>query len=143
MSLSADRTPELWRSFMPEKKNIKNVIGADLFSMQVYDPTLDFKDFTPLTEFEKWAAVEVAGFDDIPDGMQTYTIRGGLYAVFIYRGRPSDFADTFRYIFYSWIPASDYEVDQREHFEILGDKYKNNDPDSEEEIWVPIRVKKT
>jgi hypothetical protein len=24
---------------------------------------------------------------------------------------------------------------------LLGEKYKNNDPDSEEEIWIPIRKK--
>lgn len=25
------------------------------------------------------------------------------------------------------------------HFEILGEKYKNNDPLSEEDIWIPIK----
>jgi len=32
-------------------------------------------------------------------------------------------------------------LDDRPHFEVLGDKYKNADPDSEEEIWIPIRTK--
>jgi hypothetical protein len=27
------------------------------------------------------------------------------------------------------------------HFEVLGDKYKNNDPSSEEEVWIPIKPK--
>ena len=27
------------------------------------------------------------------------------------------------------------------HFEILGAQYKNNEPDSEEEIWIPIQLK--
>jgi AraC family transcriptional regulator len=34
-----------------------------------------------------------------------------------------------------------YFLDDRPHFEILGDKYKNGDPDSEEEIWIPIKQK--
>jgi AraC family transcriptional regulator len=39
------------------------------------------------------------------------------------------------------LPNSAYELDDREHFELLGEKYKNNDPNSEEEIWIPIRPK--
>jgi AraC family transcriptional regulator len=31
--------------------------------------------------------------------------------------------------------------DDRPHFEILGDKYKNDHPDSEEEIWILCREK--
>jgi AraC family transcriptional regulator len=38
--------------------------------------------------------------------------------------------------------SKEYELDDRPHFEILGDKYKNNDPNSEEEIWIPIKLKK-
>ncbi len=34
---------------------------------------------------------------------------------------------------------SGYEMDTRPHFEILGAQYKNNDPDSEEDIYVPIK----
>jgi len=37
------------------------------------------------------------------------------------------------------VPSSDYELDNRPQFEILGQKYKNNDPSSEEEIWIPVK----
>jgi AraC family transcriptional regulator len=39
------------------------------------------------------------------------------------------------------VPASNYDLDDRPHFEILGDKYKNGDPNSEEDIWIPIKPK--
>jgi AraC family transcriptional regulator len=141
MSIGHDRTKELWQSFMVRRKEIKNNINSDLLCLQVYGESLDFKDFNPDTEFEKWAAVEVTDFNKIPEGMESLRMKGGLYAVFLYKGKASDFAGTFRYIFYSWLPKSEYELDTREHFDLLGDKYKNNDPDSEEEIWIPIRVK--
>jgi AraC family transcriptional regulator len=48
---------------------------------------------------------------------------------------------TFEYIFETWLPNSDYLVDNRLHFELLGEKYKNKDLDSEEEIWIPIQLK--
>ncbi|MGE5683485.1 MAG: GyrI-like domain-containing protein [Bacillota bacterium] len=143
MSLAQNRTSELWRSFMTEIKGIKNLVSSDLISMQVYDASLDFKDFNLTTEFEKWAAVEVADFNSVPDNMDTCILQGGLYAVFIYKGLPSQFQNTFHYIFNVWLPGSEYELDNREHFEILGDKYKNNDPDSEEEVWIPVKFVKT
>ena len=141
MTITGDETAELWRSFMPERKKILNAIGTDLYSLQVYDEAMEFKDFTPQTVFTKWALVEVTDFSAIPDGMQPFTLAGGLYAVFQYRGRSQDFAPDFHYIFSEWLPQTAYEVDQRPHFEVLGEKYKNSDPDSEEEIWVPVREK--
>jgi AraC family transcriptional regulator len=48
---------------------------------------------------------------------------------------------TFQYIFGTWLPNSEYVLDNRPHFEILGEKYKNDDPTSEEEIWIPIKAK--
>ncbi|MCB0855813.1 MAG: GyrI-like domain-containing protein, partial [Bacteroidetes bacterium] len=47
----------------------------------------------------------------------------------------------FQYIFFECLPKSDYLLDNRPHFEVLGEKAKLNDPNSEEEIWVPIRLK--
>jgi AraC family transcriptional regulator len=143
MSLSGNRTFELWQSFMPWRKEIKKSVSPDLFSMQVYDRSFDFWNFNMETEFEKWAAAEVSDFNEIPDGMEAYTLGGGLYAVFIHRGGPGTFSKTFQFIFGYWLPRSDYELDNREHFELLGEKYKNNDPASEEEVWIPIRGKQT
>jgi AraC family transcriptional regulator len=141
MSIANNRTGELWRSFMPVHKAIKDVVSTDLYCVQVFDPSHDFNQFNPNTEFDKWAACQVATFHDIPPDMEMYTITGGEYAVFLYQGAASAFQKTFEYIFFTWFPQSDYEVDKREHFEILGDKYKNEDPSSEEEIWIPIKRK--
>ncbi len=140
MSYAADRTFELWSSFMPLRKTIANTIGTDLYSMQIYDATFNFRQFNLNHIFEKWAGVEVTDFSAIPDIMLPHTLIGGLYAVFIHKGLPSDGPATFSYIFNTWLPRSGYEIDHREHFEILGRKYKNNDPASEEEIWIPVKI---
>ena len=140
MSFTGNKTYELWKSFMPGRKEIQNNIGTELYSMQIYPP-LFFANFNPKAEFEKWAAVEVTGFDTVPDKMETFTLTGGLYAVFLYKGAASAAAGTFRYILETWLPNSEYTLDNRPHFEILGEKYKNDDPASEEEIWIPIKPK--
>jgi AraC family transcriptional regulator len=138
MSLANNRTVELWQSFMQQRKNIGQTLSTDLYSLQIYEPTLDFKEFNLQTEFEKWALIEVADFIEIPEGLKAFTLPAGQYAVFINRGL--DFESTFRRIFYEWLPASGYALDQRPHFELLGAKYKNNSPDSEEEVWIPIKT---
>ena len=104
--------------------------------MQIYDSSY-YEEFSPKNEFEKWATVEVENFDTIPNEMKSFTLKKGLYAVFDYRGSSSD-NSIFQYIFREWLPNSPYQIDDRPHFEILGKKYKNNDPTSEEQIWIPI-----
>jgi AraC family transcriptional regulator len=139
MSFANNRTMELWQSFMPRRKEIRNTLSTDLLNVQVFDTAKPFKDLTPVTEFEKWATQEVSTFDEVPEGMETFILPGGMYAVFLYKGSSSEYAGTFQFIFYQWLPSSEYELDTRPHFEILGPKYKNNHPDSEEEIWIPVK----
>jgi len=138
MNMINNRTFELWKSFMPFKKLIQNQVSTDLISMQIYDKSFDFNKFNPSIEFVKWAALEVSNFEKIPENLETYILKGGLYAVFHYVGSNEFATEIFNYIFNIWIPQSEYNIDQREHFEILGEKYKNNDSNSEEEIWIPI-----
>jgi AraC family transcriptional regulator len=142
MSFAEDRTIELWKSFMPRRKEIRNSLTSDLISMQVYYNSLYFRNFDQNAIFEKWAAVEVSDFNTIPAEMEPFTLPGGLYAVFLHKGDASTGPITFRFIFETWLPRSGYNLDIRPHFEILGEKYKNDSPDSEEEIWIPIKSKK-
>ena len=139
MCFSDYKIGELWRTFSPRRKEITNNLTNDLISLVIYKPN-HFTDFKPTNEFERWAAVEVANFDYIPAEMETFILHGGLYAVFDYKGLNTD-KSIFQYIFETWLPASEYDLDNRPHFEVLGDKYKNNDPKSEEEIWIPIKKK--
>jgi|WetSurMetagenome_2_1015567.scaffolds.fasta_scaffold126335_1 AraC family transcriptional regulator len=139
MTFSSNKTFELWKSFMPQREEIENAISSDLFSMQVFDSSMTLVDISSDMPFEKWAAIEVSDFYKVPVNMETFILPAGLYAVFIYRGRQCQGDSTFSWIFSKWLPDSGYIIDNRPQFEILGDKYKNDDPDSEEEIWIPIR----
>ncbi|HZV68459.1 MAG TPA: GyrI-like domain-containing protein [Saprospiraceae bacterium] len=141
MSIADHKTTELWRSFMPRRKEIKNNLNTDLISMQIYGKSFDFQNFNIHIPLDKWAAIEVSDFAYLPDRMEAYTLPSGLYAVFLYKGDANDASETFRFIFERWLPQSGYEIDNRPHFEILGEKYKHDDPSSEEEIWIPIKPK--
>jgi AraC family transcriptional regulator len=139
MSFSNNKTGELWQKFMPDRSKICHKVNNDLISLQVYEYT-HFSNFNPDNEFEKWAAIEVKNFVNVPEPMETFILEGGLYAVFDYKGLSND-PSIFQYIFGTWLPSSDYDLDDRPHFEVLGDGYRNNDPNSEEEIWIPIKPK--
>jgi len=141
MSLVNNKTPQLWKSFMTEKSSLKNTVGTDLYSIQVYDEMHYFKNFNPQTEFTKWAAIEVDNTIGQLSDFSLFTIESGMYAVFVHKGLVSDFPKTMRYIFSEWLPKSQYNLDNRPHFELLGKKYKNGSPDSEEEVWIPIKDK--
>lgn len=138
MSLTDNKSGLLWGSFVPRLKDIGNNITNDKFSLQVYE-TNHFDNFDPNREFVKWALIEVSDFDDVPTDLEKFELMGGQYAVFIHKGDTKEFYKTSQYIYGVWLPNSEYVLDDRPHFEVLGEKYKNNDPNSEEEIWIPIK----
>lgn len=140
MSNTDNKTYDLWKNFMHSRNEIESRLGTDLFSLSVYDPQY-FNSYDPSGVFEKWAAVEVSDFEKIPWGMKKLELQEGLYAKFLYKGTASKGFEFFQYIFGTWLPASDYILDNRPHFEILGKNYRNEDPDSEEEIWIPVKPK--
>lgn len=140
MSFSDNKTQELWRSFMPRRKEINNRIGEELYSIEIYEP-LFFENFNPEREFYKCAAVEVTNFDSVPVEMETLISPGGLYAVFHYTGAASKGAEMYQYIFQKWLPGSNFLLDYRPHFAVMGNKYKNEDPESEEDLCIPIKNK--
>lgn len=137
MSLVDNRTSELWKNFRQRSSEIVNRSSDDFISLQEY-PANYFQEFSPIAKYVKWACVEVEDFNSVPEGMNGLVLDDGLFAVFNYKGSAQNVASFFQYIYREWIPNSDYNLDNRPHFEVLGAKYKNNDPNSEEEVWIPI-----
>jgi len=138
MTFAENKTAELWKSFMPRRNEIQNKVSDDLISMQIFPEGFSMGPTSFHIPFVKWAAIEVNDFSKIPEGIETFILSEGLYAVFDYKGLSTD-TKIFEYIFGVWFPKSGYQLDNRPQFEILGEKYKNNHPDSEEEIWIPVK----
>ena len=140
MSFSQNQTGVLWQRFMPRRSEIRNQVNESFYSIEIY-PDLFFESFTPNAEFEKWAGIEVKQNIDQPAGIEPLIIPGGLYAVFTHRGPASTGPKTYQYIFAVWIPASDFVIDNRPHFALMDDRYKHEQQDSEEEIFIPVKPK--
>ena len=130
----------LWGRFMPRVKEIKNRVGHAFYSLQKTVPPVLFSEIKPDTPFEKWALVEVSDLKDIPDGMKSFELAAGTYAVFNHIGNTVEgFMQSIHYIIGDWLPDSGYVLDLRPHFEVLGEKYDRFNPNSEEEIWIPVK----
>ncbi len=131
---------ELWPRFMPHFASISNKVNTDKIALKIL-PNDYFKNFNVDATFTQWAAVEVESLDNLTEGLESMVIPEGLYLVIHYKGSSAD-NSIFNYIFSEFLPQSEYELDNRPHFEILGPLYKNNDPNSEEDIYIPITLKR-
>ncbi len=136
VSMTVYDAAPLWQEFMPHLSRILGRTDSSTVSLSKY-PRGYFENFDPGTEFEKWAAVEVSGIGELPEGLESLTVSSGEYAVFHYIGSSSD-RSIFERIYCTWLPNSIYRLDNRPHFEILGEKYKNAATDSEENIYIPV-----
>ncbi|MBD3724714.1 MAG: GyrI-like domain-containing protein [Flavobacteriaceae bacterium] len=138
-TLADDKTFFIWNKLMPRLKETKNLVSADLYSVQIYNFD-SFQNFSPATEFTKCAFVEVKNFDFVPKQFETFELPAGEYAVFLHKGTSEDFAKTSQYIFAEWLPNSEFELDDRPHFAVMRDLYFGHEnPNSQEEIWIPIK----
>jgi len=133
-SFQEDKTPMVWRQFMMRRNEIANRISDRLFSLQIYP-----ENFTRNQSFKKYALAEVSDFDNIPNDFEPFELEKGKYLVFNYQGKAENGPQIFSYIFQTFIPENDIEVDDRPHFEIFGDDYNPSSESAEEEIWIPIK----
>ena len=141
MSISMDRTRELWSSFMPLLGRIDHRLGTDLYNVQFYSEDFYKNGVDPSRKFVKWAAAAVEEENMVPDGLELLVLPEGLYAVYEHIGPASDFPNTLQFFYGQWLPNSNYRLDHRAHFEILPENYRPDDPEAREEVWIPIRPK--
>ena len=133
-SMDPEQIKSLWQEFMPQLHRIEGRKSQELIALQDFsnsDPN------NPTDLFDMWALTEVKEENAFPDSMTQFNIPEGLYAVFLLKG--TDVQGLMTFIMKDWLPHSEYKLDtNRPHFQIMGKKYKNNHPDSEEDFYIPI-----
>lgn len=139
MSLVENKTFQLFSTFMPRKKEILNFKNHDVYDLIIY-PKGYFLNFNPTSHFKKHAFLEVLDLENVPEGMESFTLSKGKYAVFTFKGYVPNQAN-FEYIFSEWLPSSVFNLDDRPHFDILSEKIQQKSPDAYQEIWIPITTK--
>lgn len=133
----AGEIPALWPVFHSLADQVKNVTEPRVYlGVEVYT-----------TEFhtqKKWfylAGTQVSTLADIPVQLFGKILPPNRYAIFTHKGKlPGRIADTFRYIYGEWLPASGYKPAAPYDFERYDARFKGPDnDDSLMEICLPIR----
>ena len=124
---------------MPRRKTVKQTINNNFYSVEIYPDLSYFEVFSPTTVYTKWAALAVADHTKIPEGLEALNIPAGNYAVFTYKGKASEAFRAYQYIFGPWLANTEYHLDDRPHFSVMGEKYIGESDESEEELWIPIQ----
>ncbi|MGB5395487.1 MAG: GyrI-like domain-containing protein [Lutimonas sp.] len=140
-NLQKNEAVALWKKFKPRVNEISHRKGDRFYSVQYY---IDFDpiQFTSETVFDRWAAVEVENGEKLPVGMKKLVIPTGIYATFVHTGTVMDFSKAMYYFFSDWLPNSDYVLENHPHFEVFDHRYLGpQNPDSVEEVFIPIKLK--
>ena len=105
-----------------------------------YEVHIEPVDYSETKCFYVMVGVEVSDLADLPLELSVKVLPAGTYAVFTLRGPEiaSNWPDA---IYKGWLPQSGYEEAHKATIERYdGDRFKGvDDPDSELEIWVPVR----
>ena len=125
--------PQLWGQLMPVHQNIKDVSDWKV-AFGVCDNFIEEKGI-----FDYIAGYQVSSTDDVPDGMVSWNIPAGQYAVFT--TTVPDIHKTMDKIYKEWLPTSGYLRSAAPEFELYDEKFDPNDPTSIFYLYIPIKKK--
>ena len=123
---SYSEIPKFWGEWMKDMKGLKGMFGFCLDS--------DGK------EFDYWIADLYEPWKDIPEGCETYTVPGSLWAEFICKGPlPDALQKVNTQIWSEWLPSlSGYELSGNYSFEVYMPP-AGNPADTVSYICVPLK----
>lgn len=124
--------PKLWDRFIPHIGKVPGQKG-DLTYGVCCNP--DGKG-----GFEYVAGVEISKLDDLPESYRWVEIQPQQYAVFTHQGGLDSLAQTFAYIWKSWLPASGREAADAPEFERYSADFDPQTGGGVLEIWVPLKA---
>lgn len=136
VSLADNNITELWKEFMTTLGKYNLIKSQDYYSIQNYQENLHMLNSE--SQFELIAAIkENDQSKTIPD-LGSYETQAGKYAVFLHSGMHQDFFKTHSFIMEQWLPSSKFTLSHRPHFQHMFPDYNVNDPQAEEEIFIPV-----
>lgn len=135
-TMKENTIPQLWDRYNKIHDTIPNKVDSPCLGICVY---IDMDKCTEDTYFDYIAATCVSSFDNIPEGMMSYTIPKGKFACFTHKGSLDTLDKTYNYIFGVWANETECEIDQRDQIELYDDRFKWGQPESEFEILIPIK----
>jgi len=126
----------LWKPFKTYMGKIPNQIPNAYFG--IYDA---FEESNNDVYFTYMCCAQVNSLKDIPTGLVGKKIDQQLYAVFTHKGSLMTLKETFKYIWGTWLPNSNYDYHPTPDFELFPENYDASSPDSSVELYIPIKAR--
>jgi AraC family transcriptional regulator len=92
-----------------------------------------------MEKLEYVAGMMVDSTDDMDPAFVSKEVPPSKYAVFTHKGTLYNLGETYNFIFSKWVKDCGYEINTMLNFEWYDDRFKDNDPNSEFDIYVPIK----
>lgn len=126
----SDDIPQLWNRFMARFGELRHVTEHGIS----YGVSDNFDESTG--EFDYVAAVRVSSAENVPDDMIVVQIPAQSYAVF--SCTLANLGETYQQIYGTWLPQSGYRRASAPEFEVYGEDFNPNDPNSQFSVFIPI-----
>lgn len=123
--------PQMWEAFGPRMHEVKQVINPQV----CYGISDNMDEDTH--EFDYIAGCEVASAADIPEGMVSWVVPAGTYAIFT--TTLPRVGQTFQHAYHTWMPQSGYQGTGGPDFELYDEQFDPRDPQSEFDLYIPIK----
>jgi AraC family transcriptional regulator len=128
--------PDLWEAFAPRMGEIAGRIEGLTYGV-CFPPALGDE------AFDYMAALSVASFDTVPEGMVARTIPAHKFAVFTHKtGKDTlhnDLQKSVQYIWGTWLPNSGYEHAKVPDFELYDERMDPLTGKGEFDLYIPIK----
>jgi AraC family transcriptional regulator len=126
-----------WERFVEvEQHATRRVNDHVYYGVEFYGPEVSLT-----RQWMYFAAIQVSDLAETPDILFGKILPAAKYAVFTVKGGLDGINDMFAHAYRVWLPASAYEVAYPFDFELYDRRYHGNVPESEIDLYIPIKPK--
>lgn len=130
----------MWEQFNKELMDL-NTICSSSCRYEIFEvgDSCSADSFNNESYCSIFTGIEIPDVFAIPSGMQMKTLCGGRYAKFIHTGTVTTLPQTYRYIWGTWFPRSNFKIAGYDDFECYTERFLGAyNEDSQIDIYFPI-----
>ncbi len=128
---------QTWERFVESEPLVTKRLNDKIyFGVEFFGP-----EVSRTNQWMYFAAIAVSDLEEIPDILFGKMLPAAKYAVFTVKGGVAKINEVFQYAYKEWLPASGYEAAYPFDFERYDERYKGSVPDSEIDLYIPIKPK--
>ena len=123
--------PQMWQELGPRVEEIKDMVGPQV--AYGISANMDMAS----GDFDYIAGFEVSSAETVPEGMVSFEVPGGKYAVFT--TTLPKIGETFHHAYDTWFPQAGYAPTGDPEFEVYDERFDAQDPSSTFELYIPVK----